>query len=653
VAGFVGIRSGVAASNTNALPIVFSIDNVRIRVPLCADEISDMPASWDTSGEFVTALVTAGGVLRRMAKGDALQSAFKRGYLRDLTYTPLVYWPCEEKQLAAYYFAPAIGSFPMWLTNGTPTLANATPFDCSDALPAVNLSAWWAQIPPYTAGSNTCQVRFLVSIPSGGLGLGQRRMCVINFAGGTIGNISCFVDQSGNVAINVYDTNLTAIHTGANVASNLNGTPSQIGIEFQQNTATLVKINVISLAPGAGAVIQLGTTNVAGSQTIGIATAIVVDPDLLMTSSVYMGHFSFHTTNQSLLNLSSQLNAWKGEAAGARLSRLTTEERLPFSYVGTLSDSEPMGPQTNIELLKLLYECQAADLGELFESRGEPGITYRPRSNLHNQVAAITLDYSLGQISEPFTSTDDDQYLKNDVTVSRQNGGSWRDTLDTGRLSVLPPDSGGVGRYDETRTVNVYSDVQLPDLAGWILSLSTVDEARYPVIVLDLGNRNIVGANLQGRVMDLDIGDRIVIINPKSGQQVDAISQLIVGSEIQLNQYRFTVKFNCIPESPFQVGELDSTTKRLDSDYTTLTNNITSSATSFTVTIAAGRALWTVAAADLPFDIRIGGEIMRVGAVSGTSSPQTFSSVTRSINGVVKAHSAGAEVHVAYPFVLA
>jgi hypothetical protein len=617
-----------------------------------AGEISDMPAGWDVSGNFVTAEVRATGVLARLSKGKALQSAFRRGYLRDLTTAPLIYWPCEEK-VSSTYFAPAIGIYPMWITNGAPTLANSTDFECSDALPTLNFSAWWAQIPPYTPGSNTCQVRFLVSIPTGGLGLGQRRMCLITFAGGSVGNISCFVDQSGNVAINVYDTNLTAIHIGASVAGNLNGIPHQIAIEFQQNTATLVKINVITLGEGDSAIVELGTTNVAGSQTLGIATSITVDPDVLMTDSVAMGHYSFHTTNQSILALSSQLNAWRSETAGARLSRLTTEERLPFSYIGTLSDSEPMGPQLVIELQKLMYECQHADMGELFESRGEPGVTYRPRSNLHNQTAAITLDYSLGQINEPFRSTDDDQYLKNDITVTRPNGGNWRATLETGRLSTLPPELGGSGRYDDTRTVNVYDDTQLPDIAGWLLSQGTVAESRYPTIVLDLGNLHLTSAGFQDAVLDLDVGDRIVITNPKSGQQVGSISQLIVGMSVIMNQWQFVVTFNCIPESPFQVGVLSDTDKRLDSDYTTLTSDITSSATSFTVTIATGRALWTTAAGDLPISVTIGGEQMSIGAVSGASSPQTFSSVTRSVNGVVKAQNAGAEVHVTYPFRLA
>ena len=46
--------------------------------------------------------------------------------------------------------------------------------------------------------------------------------------------------------------------------------------------------------------------------------------------------------------------------------------------------------------------------------------------------------------------------------------------------------------------------------------------------------------------------------------------------------------------------------------------------------------------------IVVGGEEMAISSISGASSPQTFT-VVRSANGVVKAHSAGADVRLARP----
>jgi hypothetical protein len=59
-------------------------------------------------------------------------------------------------------------------------------------------------------------------------------------------------------------------------------------------------------------------------------------------------------------------------------------------------------------------------------------------------------------------------------------------------------------------------------------------------------------------------------------------------------------------------------------------------------------ALWQ----EFPFDISVGGEVMTVTSISSGTSPQTFT-VTRSINGVVKTQTAGTDVRLAYPTIIA
>lgn len=55
---------------------------------------------------------------------------------------------------------------------------------------------------------------------------------------------------------------------------------------------------------------------------------------------------------------------------------------------------------------------------------------------------------------------------------------------------------------------------------------------------------------------------------------------------------------------------------------------------------------------EFPFDIRVGGEVMTVTNVTSGTSPQTFT-VTRSVNGVVKAQTAGTSVELAHPYYIA
>jgi hypothetical protein len=56
--------------------------------------------------------------------------------------------------------------------------------------------------------------------------------------------------------------------------------------------------------------------------------------------------------------------------------------------------------------------------------------------------------------------------------------------------------------------------------------------------------------------------------------------------------------------------------------------------------------------ADAPYDLMIGGERMRVSAVTGVGASQIFT-VTRSVNGVVKTHDAGTEVALFKPAIYA
>jgi hypothetical protein len=88
-------------------------------------------------------------------------------------------------------------------------------------------------------------------------------------------------------------------------------------------------------------------------------------------------------------------------------------------------------------------------------------------------------------------------------------------------------------------------------------------------------------------------------------------------------------------------------TGRYDTDGSTLTAGLTAGATTFQVT--SPRTLWTTDPLAFPLDVSMGGERMTVGAISGSSSPQTFSSVTRAVNGVSKAHSAGADIRLFTP----
>ena len=90
---------------------------------------------------------------------------------------------------------------------------------------------------------------------------------------------------------------------------------------------------------------------------------------------------------------------------------------------------------------------------------------------------------------------------------------------------------------------------------------------------------------------------------------------------------------------------------RVDTDGSQLAVDVGPTDTTLSVAVTSG-PLWTTSAPEFPFTIRVGGEVMTVTNVTGSSSPQTMT-VGRSVNGVVKPQAAATDVGLAQPAIIA
>lgn len=88
------------------------------------------------------------------------------------------------------------------------------------------------------------------------------------------------------------------------------------------------------------------------------------------------------------------------------------------------------------------------------------------------------------------------------------------------------------------------------------------------------------------------------------------------------------------------------TPTKAGTDGSELAAGVDADDTSLSVAITAGPR-WTTDDNEMPILIDVGGEHMAVTAISGTSSPQTFTIGARSVNGVVLAHDAGTPITLA------
>lgn len=343
------------------------------------------------------------------------------------------------------------------------------------------------------------------------------------------------------------------------------------------------------------------------------------------------------------------VNGYAGELAGDRIVRIAELDGLPLTVVGDTADTLAMGTQFSEARLTQLRDAENTDMGILGESRRTFGLEYRTRASMVGQTPALTLSYASGHIIPPFEPTDDDQLTKNDITATRREGDSFRYQKTDGPLSILEPPV-GVGRYHDQVEINVANDAMLPGVAAWLVNLGTVDAARYPAVSVDLGI--LAAAGLDEAARAVKFGDLLVVEDMQELGVYEPVRLLVLGGveTISDGAFKHTITWNCAPYQGYEASvyatDASTGTARYDTEGCTLTVALGTLSPSL-LTTSEG-ILWTTDSAARPFDIMVGGERMTVTNVTGTSNPQTLT-VTRSVNGVVKAHAAGAEVRLADP----
>lgn len=571
-------------------------------------EVSSWPQRWDQTGRDAHVSIEASGVLRRIGQGESpLNSTIYRGVLADDAVTPVAYWPCEDGSGSTVIASAVAGGFPMQVFIEQPSYAALSTFVGSKPLPTFTDSQWDGRVAAYTGGTAQ-QVRFLLYIETAN---NAERVFTV-YTTGTLRRFGLFYGTGGTLDLRAYDDSDTLVASSGAVAFAVDGKLLRVSIQLTQVGAD-VQFTIVVLEVGESSGSFDDTT--APGQTFGRIVRVGTNAGGNLTdTTASIGHISVHNEITSIFDLYQELTAYSGEKACTRLARLAAENDVEFSFVGIPSECEPMGPQTAKNLTDLMNECAEADLGLLYEPRDELGIRYRTRTNLYNRSTALELTYSDHELASPLDPVDDDSFTRNDVTVSRPNGSSARAVLTSGRMSTQrPPD--GVGVYDDAPSVNLEDDTRLQDHAGWRLLLGTVDEARYPRIDLNLRHPSWTAARLR-LALSLDMGEKTTIDGLPSGLPPDDISLLALGYAEVITGFEHTMSINCVPESPYRVGELDDELLgRLDTAGSTLRTSINSTATSIDVNTTTG-PVWAVDPAEFPFDVVMGGEVMTVTAIA-------------------------------------
>lgn len=630
-AGLIGIYLWCVVGNTNTKPLVIAVDDLDLEDVEFDGNVVEWPPRWDKSHKDAFVPITASGVLRRLQQGkSALRSPIVR---RNLRLNPVEFHPLEDAS-GAVTAASA-------LENGQPAAAREVEFGVESTLlgssSVAKLSASSVMTGPIRAHTSTgfWAILFFVKLPAPPA---ANTTVITVTTSGTVRTWTLDWDSSGTSvkgyaadgtlltsASGLYPAEvtppawtavgLTMTQVGGNVQASFlkNDIDTREPVFYYQNPAAI-----------AGTIGNPRSWRVEGS--LGLNEA------LISSVAVFTSDPGFGSTSYS-----AAANGYNGELASARIKRLCAEQGV--RVIVEAGDSEPLGPQRVATFMELLYAAQDADLGILYERSS--GLGYRPRGARYNRAVELPLDFDFGHISEAPEPTDDDQRLRNQWTVSRDNGSS---AVAANEESI---DSSGL--YDDSKTINVETDWVLPYHASARVALGTIDEYRWPLINFNLArNPQMIpywrGCRPFPRLTAVHVPSQV------TGCDIDVV---VEGTVTTMGPYGWDVALQCSPASPWTSALVEDTDLgRCDADRAELRAEPNPAAVSLLCDFLDGPLATTsgseISVGDPVFVTAGTGEDMKITAISGASNPQTLT-VVRNLNGINLPIPAGTSLRLTTP----
>jgi len=672
--GFVGIRNGIAAGNSNSKPISFLVDDVDLRLLRHSGELAQLQPTWDEGHKIKKARFRAAGITQRLGRPQrpALSSAIRRYAASNAEFTTRDFWPLDEAATApAQGLSAVAGGAAAFFERNTGVIPER------GAITWGNTDKILTSVPGFVSMSNEGQLTFPINpAPLGTTSTVSWAMRLTNDTGGR----ALITTSVSNQFVFFFYTDATwelfrnpgsvSVATGAFTnASGWDGIWVTIGISLFSsggNIAWRLCIDGVDIGGGSSVggtyspmrslVLHSEQAGTGGQGDDSFSSVLVTDrriDDIL--PEVLDGYGVISTVGRKISQVT---KGWPGERAVARAFRLCAEEGVPFDYWGDLGQSRPMGPQRPVPLLDQLTECAEADGAFLYEPRYTAGVAIRARRTMCATTPTAAFSYSSGHVAPQFAPSADDRPSANLVRAENADGGFFILDTPVGVMNTKDPgtDPDAIGRSPADAKVNVDGDAQLPDVAGWVRGLGTVPEVRFPRVTINLRARELTqGADptLPARqALLLNVGDRMQVTGLAAADVYRDLDQVVRGgTETYRNVRQHQVQFNTAPYERYRTGVHGDGVSRYDTlvAATTLDAQLTAGTTGARNVTTGSGPVWTTDAGAFPMDVVIGGERVTLSGITGTGAAQVMTISARAVNGVSKTHPAGTKVYLFQP----
>jgi hypothetical protein len=586
--------------------------------------------------------VTAAGVLRRMGQGEPPALSALWAAIQDSS--PVVHWPVNEGSDATLIASALPAGSPMAVTMFDFATGDNQTVDWEPR----SVVPW---LEPMATPATGKVLRFLgpITMDAGTLEWVGDFTFVVDPDASATGQIGCVWKGTGEgtAASNRVEWIFGFFDAGSGPSWELTRRVRAASV-----TDTLVSSGLLGYAGGDPVHARLTTTRVGANVDWEIKiNESVIDSGTLVASAwsplavadfqcvalagqVSVSHVAAWADTPPAVNVAVAAVLGRAEEYAAdRLARLCAQNGIAFELIGEVADTALMGPQPVAPFVAHVAEIEATDLGRIYESRHQVGLTMRTRPTLQSQTERLVLDVDDEGVAPDLDPDVDDLGVVNDVTVVRTDGSSARAVDEDGPAGV-----NAIGRYPKRFDVNTFVDESLPEHAAWRCHLRAQKATRYPQVTADLD----AVPTLAEAASRADSGDVLGL----DGAEPDRARVMAFGSTETIGSHRRRIAFNTGPAGGYDVLTLDDSGSlgRLETGGSELAAPfVAGTDTSMSVTVT-GVALWSTAVGDVPFDIVAAGVRLTVTAVAGASSPQTFTITQTPVNGVTKTIEAGEEI---------
>ena len=360
-----------------------------------------------------------------------------------------------------------------------------------------------------------------------------------------------------------------------------------------------------------------------------------------------LGRFAAYDVELSATRIAAHAAAttgYSGDTSGQRIARWLAAGGLTSADWNLDTGKAIVGsyPQAGKDVVSACQDMATTEGGGAVFYVGADGkARFADRTYRKPGAPVMTIDAEADLDATSYAPSYDELTLITQCTASRAAASGTLTTQTYAPTTTLEVTTDQVTSYATT-------DQDVLNLAQSRVAANITPGFRLPQVAVDLVHAQ---NNLYASLANVQIGSRIRVTNlPLTVAPATQVDLIVEGWTETIGPDTYRVVFDTSPADIPARGVWDDTSYgRWQCSGQTLSSSITNSGTTIVIATTAGLPTFTTVGARYPLKIQIGQEVITLNtAPGGAASPQTFTGVTRGVNGTTAAaQTAGSTIALA------